>query len=159
MIFSTSSWLGTDLSLLPQPTFSGSLNGSDDWVFSFAKDTRLDCAIYANGSDFGSSAQCSDISVGYGVTVSDLVNWNPSLNTSCTLNGTLTYCVQQLRINATRFTEYCELDDTPGYGTTCDEFIAAWGIDIEQFAAFNPGIGSDCENWKSGRFKDLAMIR
>jgi hypothetical protein len=44
------------------------------------------------------------------------------------------------------------MDDTPDMALTCGDFIASWGIDVQQFAAFNPGVGSNCENWKLGEF-------
>lgn len=72
--FSTSAFIGTDPSLLPTPGFSGSINGSDIWTYNYAKGTRLDCYLYANGSDFGSSAACIDVAKAAGVTTSNLTS-------------------------------------------------------------------------------------
>jgi hypothetical protein len=48
----TSTFIGTDPSLLPTPGFSVSVNGSDIWTYRYAEGTRLDCYLYANRSDF-----------------------------------------------------------------------------------------------------------
>ncbi|KAH7392283.1 hypothetical protein DE146DRAFT_634435 [Phaeosphaeria sp. MPI-PUGE-AT-0046c] len=144
----TPTWIGTDASLLPQPTFGGMINGSDIWTFQYAPGTRLDCRTFANGTDFGNSAACADVAKGFGVSTQNLTDWNPSLlNNSCVLDGKLTYCVQALRLNATTFTPYCSATDVPDYGRKCDEFLALWGLSIENFAAWNDGVGSACENW------------
>jgi len=145
--------LGTDASLLPKPTFGGSINGSDVWTYKYAPGSRLDCYLYANGTQFGNSAACADVGKGYGVTVQNLTDWNPSLlNNSCTLDGKLTYCVQPMRLNATNYTQSCVLSDTPDYGLSCADFLAVWGIDIGEFSAWNPGVGSACENWVLGKW-------
>lgn len=128
------------------------MNGSDDWAYNFASGTRLDCLLYANGTQFGANASCSEVANGYGVDQADLVAWNPSLNTTCTLNGDLTYCVRFVGHNATNFTQYCVLDDAPGFNTTCAEFLAVWGVGLDDFAQWNPGVGSNCENWDNGTF-------
>jgi LysM repeat protein len=151
--FVTPTNLGTVATLLPKPTFGGSLNGSGDWTYKYADGTRLDCYIYANGSQFGNSASCKDVAKGYGVSTQNLTDWNPSLLTnSCTLDGKLTYCVQLMALNATNSTPYCVLSDTPDYGLTCDQFLAVWGIDVEMFSSWNPSVGPTCENWLLGTF-------
>lgn len=89
--------LGTDANLLPQPTFGGAINGSDIWTYTYAERTRLDCYLYANGSQFGPSASCADVAKGYGVTTQNLTDWNPSLlGNSCMLDGKQTYCVMPM---------------------------------------------------------------
>lgn len=105
---------------------------------------------YANGTQFGESASCSEVAKGYGVDEASLVEWNPSLNTTCTLSGDLTYCIREFPRNATTFTEYCILDNTPAYKTSCADFLAAWGVELGDFAQWNPGVGSKCENWDNG---------
>ena len=147
----TSAFIGTDVSLLPTPGFSGSINGSDIWAYKYAKGTRLDCFLYANGTDFGSSASCDDVAKAAGVTTANLTAWNPSLKgTSCTLDGSLTYCVQPMEFNATQQTEYCAMSAAPAYGLDCPNFLAVWGINMTDFASWNPGVGSTCENWVNG---------
>ena len=71
---STSAFLGTDPSLLPTPGFSGLVNGSDIWTYKYAQDTRLDCYLYGNGSDFGTSTACTDVAKAAGVTASNLTS-------------------------------------------------------------------------------------
>jgi hypothetical protein len=43
------------------------------------------------------------------------------------------------------------LSDTPDYGLTCADFMAAWSLDFEDFSGWNPGVGAACENWVLGR--------
>lgn len=148
----TPTWIGTAASLLPKPTFGGMINGSDVWTFAYAQGTRLDCAIFANGTDFGASAACADVANGYGVSTQNLTDWNPSLKDSCVLDGKLTYCVQAARLNATTFTQYCSATDIPEYGLKCDQFLALWGLTVDNFAAWNDGVGSACENWVLGMY-------
>jgi LysM repeat protein len=143
---------GTFAGLLPKPTFGGFLNGSDTWAYKYADKTRLDCWIYANGTQFGTSTSCADVAKGYGVTTQNLTDWNPSLlSNGCMLDGKLTYCVQPMKLNATKYTQYCVLSDTPEYGLTCADFMAAWSLDFEDFSGWNPGVGAACENWVLGR--------
>ncbi|PVH93331.1 hypothetical protein DM02DRAFT_504473, partial [Periconia macrospinosa] len=94
------------------------------------------------------SASCADVANGYGVTTQNLTDWNPSLlGNSCMLDGKQTYCVMPMQLNATKHTEFCVMTDAPNYGDSCADFIAAWGINVADFAAWNPGVGSQCENW------------
>jgi hypothetical protein len=131
------------------------MNGSDDWAYQFAPGTRLDCLEYGNGTQFGAKASCADVAKGYGVDKADLVLWNPSLNSSCSLNGDLTYCVRFIERNATLLTPYCAMNDTPPYNTTCQEFRRAWGVNLDNFALWNPGVGSSCENWDNGEWEKV----
>jgi hypothetical protein len=148
----TPTWIGTAASLLPKATFGGMINGSDVWTYKYAEGTRLDCRIYANGTDFGSSAACADVAKGYGVSTLNLTTWNPSLlKNSCVLDGKLTYCVQAVRLNATNTTPYCVLSETPDYGLSCEQFLSVWSISIENFSAWNSGVGTACENWVLGK--------
>lgn len=140
------------MTLLPQPTDVGSVNGSDTWVYKFAEGTRLDCYKYANGSTFGSSSSCADVAKGFGVNDTELVQWNPSLAASCTLDGGLTYCVQYVRQNGTAaMTNFCTIQDMALYGMRCDQFLAVWGMEAKRLNDLNPGVGENCENWISGR--------
>jgi hypothetical protein len=154
--------LGTEASLLPRPTNVGSINGSDEWAYKFAEGTRLDCIKYANGSDFGPSASCADVAQGAGVNATDLAEWNPSLRSSCVLDGTLTYCVQQRKENGTAtMTSYCNLQDVAGYNMTCAAFLAVWAMNSRRLNDYNPGVGNECENWKPGQHETshLSFIR
>ncbi|ORY04390.1 hypothetical protein BCR34DRAFT_57224 [Clohesyomyces aquaticus] len=143
-------FVGTEASLLPKPTFGGMINGSDIWTYTYAPGTRLDCDKYANVTDVGASALCETVAKGYGITVEQLVNWNPSLNTSCVFDAKLTYCVQPSILHVTNTTQYCTVEDQPSFGQTCDDFLALWDLDYETFEAFNPGIGSKCDKWQLG---------
>ena len=69
---SLSSMPGTAVSLLPRPTNTGFINGSDEWHYQYGNGTRLDCITYVNGSDFGSSASCADVAKDAGVNATDI---------------------------------------------------------------------------------------
>ncbi|RYN19897.1 hypothetical protein AA0119_g7532 [Alternaria tenuissima] len=146
-----SSMPGTAVSLLPRPTNTGFINGSDEWHYQYGNGTRLDCITYVNGSDFGSSASCADVAKDAGVNATDIAEWN-QLEDPCTLDGKLTYCVQRVKQDFTSdVTEYCNLEDTATYGMTCQQFVALWAIDSMRLNDWNPGVGPDCENWMPGR--------
>jgi hypothetical protein len=143
--------LGIDVTLLPKPTDMATVNGSDTWVYKFAEGTRLDCYSYANGTDFGPSASCADVAKASGVNETDLVYWNPSLASSCTLDGSSTYCTQYALQNGTAtMSEYCTIQDVALYNMRCDQFLAAWGMDANSLNELNPGVGEKCENWRFG---------
>ena len=147
---SLSSMPGTAVSLLPRPTNTGFINGSDEWHYQYGNGTRLDCITYVNGSDFGSSASCADVAKDAGVNSTDIAEWN-QLEDPCTLDGKLTYCVQRVKQDFTSdVTEYCNLEDTATYGMTCQQFVALWAIDSMRLNDWNPGVGPDCENWMPG---------
>jgi hypothetical protein len=53
------------------------INGTDIWSYKLADGTRLDCDKYVNVTDFGTITGCAAVAQGYGITVDQLVNWNP----------------------------------------------------------------------------------
>jgi hypothetical protein len=102
------------------------VNGSDTWVYKFAEGTHVDSYSYANGTVFGPSASCSDVAKASGVNQAGLVYWNPSLASSCTLNGSSTYYTQYALHNGTAtMSEYCTIQDVALYNMRCDQFLAA----------------------------------
>jgi hypothetical protein len=149
---SSSSFFGTDATLLPKPTNTGVINGSDVWVYKYAEGTRLDCALYANGTDFGRNPSCADVARGYGVNETDLPDWNLSLRNSCVLDGDLTYCVQRQKLNGTAtMTEFCKVEDVASFNMTCNRFMSIWAIDSKRLNDYNPGLGLNCETWIPGK--------
>jgi hypothetical protein len=64
----------------------------------------------------------------------------------------MTYCVQSMKFNATSHTQYCILADAPDYAMSCGDFLAVWGLNMTQFVSWNPGVGSQCENWLNGEW-------
>jgi hypothetical protein len=64
--------------------------------------------VLVNESDSSYSFDCTDVARLYGVTVADLLAWNPPLNatggkfSACEMPGTEQFCVQSLVRNATR---------------------------------------------------------
>jgi hypothetical protein len=128
-----------------------SMNETNSWVYSFAEKTRKDCYTYANGTTFGRSASCADVAKGFGVSETELVYWNPSLESSCMLDGNLTYCTQYTPQNGTTtMTEFCTIQDRALYNMGCEQFLTVWAISAAQLAELNPSLGTNCENWKYG---------
>jgi hypothetical protein len=142
-------------SLFPAPTRAGYITESNStggiWRYDYANGTRTDCFNYANVTSFSSDLSCQTLAYNYGVNVTDLTSWNPSLDASnCVLDESKTYCVQTYQINSTDSTPYCDVWDLPPQNTTCDVYLSTWGLDIQGFSAWNPTVGSSCENWKFG---------
>jgi hypothetical protein len=95
------------------PVFSSFPNATYVPIFStraagIAPDTPIDCYVYAVGSDlvFGypDNSDCDAAAFIYGIQVSDLQAWNPSLDTnstSCTFDASFfyflnSYCIQAM---------------------------------------------------------------
>jgi hypothetical protein len=150
-------FVGTDMSLLPKPTWPGSVNGSDDWVLNFAEGTRLDCYRYANGTQLGNITSCNDVANGFGVSVDNLKQWNPSLNQTCSLTSGLAYCVLLVENNTPNITEACIDTQTPAFNTTCDDFIALNDVTLDLLSSWNPAIGQNCENFKQGMSTSMLL--
>jgi hypothetical protein len=144
-------FIGVDMSSLPQPTWPAFNNTSNDWTFNFAPGTRLDCYRYANGSDFGANISCDNAVKGFGVSVEELKQWNPSLNSSCTLSQEFTYCSLRVTQNAPDMTKYCIKTDVPRFNATCTQFRRNWALGLDLLSAWNPRVGPKCENWKLGQ--------
>ncbi|XP_014551470.1 carbohydrate-binding module family 50 protein, partial [Bipolaris victoriae FI3] len=151
LTFTLPPFVGMEASLLPAPTMGGMINGSDIWTFQFAEGTRMDCAAYANGTDFTSGASCDQVAAQFGSSMTDLIRWNPSLSpSSCKLDGQLTYCVRAVTLRSHNMTQYCTLEDVPSPGSDCNTFLGLWNLDKETFSDFNPSVGKKCENWALG---------
>lgn len=87
-----------------------------------------------------------------GVALTDLYSWNPSLNpAACSFNVDQQYCVQYMPLNHTDMATSCRRTYLSGPGDTCSSFMSDWGIQDDQFYAWNPSVGSSCQNWKNGK--------
>lgn len=53
------------------------INCTDIWSYKLADDTCLECEKYDNVTDVGTSTGCAAVAQGHGITVDQLVNWNP----------------------------------------------------------------------------------
>lgn len=144
---------GTDMSLLPRPTFTNYANLSNTWTMRFAPGTRLDCFRYANGTTFPKDTTCERLAEQNGVSVSDLQDWNPSLKKGgCKsfVNGQYTYCVQASELKSNDMASTCVIRQTPDGGSTCVDFIKKWSLNMEDFLEWNPSVGTNCTTWSNG---------
>lgn len=142
-------------------------------ILPFAPGTRLDCVLYVNGADqFVDTTQgnaCQNIASGWGVSTDQLTNWNPSLNASdpsCHFDPSYRYCVQQvptpqnqapatgppqspLPMRDGTWTNCTTYEDLT-FGETCQMVLDGYGITLAQFYAWNPAVGSNCQNLWTG---------
>jgi hypothetical protein len=123
-----------------------------------ASGTRLDCdilfeaPILKNFSSGATSLSCADAAVAYNVSLSDFVEWNPILSSgpSCTMEAGIQYCGQLTQQTAPGITSYCTQYAMAPPGWVCQNFTASYGIEQDYFGAWNPSIGSACNNWQTG---------
>lgn len=130
-------------------------------TLSIANGTRLDCAILIAGEEVKDLStnqvisSCEQVAAGYDVTVDDLITWNPSLISSapCALEPKLQYCVQRMIIAPPEdSTSYCLQWDTAPPGHTCNNFTITRGVHPDRFIEWNPSVGAECANWKTGMY-------
>ncbi len=96
---------------------------------------------------------CAQVATAFDVLLEDeLKLWNPSLQTAspCVLNTTEEYCVQQSLHTAANITEYCVLKNYALPGVNIKSFMASLGIQLDQFAAWNPTVKADGSGYKTG---------
>lgn len=142
---------GTAASLLPPPSFTGGANSSD---YTYANGTRLDCERYTTGADMASNNTCGAVASAYNVQLSDLLLWNPSLQTvsPCALDANSQYCVQRLEGIAANITDSCVYRAYALPGSTCNDMYTSWGLPVEIFTAWNPTTGPNCTTFLTGMF-------
>jgi hypothetical protein len=132
----------------------------------YADDTRLDCVQYAKGDQNSTKAACDYVANSYGVAVSDLINWNPSLNvpgnTSCVLSPKLQYCTQLLSVISPAITDACSRFEVASPDLDCYAWLRAWSMDSDDLYAWNPDVGPNCTNYKQGedllKYKEIKRI-
>ncbi|MCJ1250760.1 hypothetical protein MMC30_007988 [Trapelia coarctata] len=156
----------------PKATFVPPSNTSISQILPFAPGTRLDCVLYVNGGDQEADPSlgnlCQTIASGWGLSTDQLTNWNPSLNASdpsCHFDPSYRYCVQNVPTpeNPTPSTgptssypirdgswTNCTTYEQLTFGETCQEVLDGYSITIAQFYAWNPAVGSNCENLWTG---------
>lgn len=156
---------GTDFALMPSATASGVTDfGGTAYAGSLANGTRPDCQVYitppvlVNETDRSWSYNCEDIALLYGVTVADLLAWNPSLNATggtfspCEMPGTRQFCVEPLERNATDMTTNCSMTAMafPRINS-CRDFAALYNITTGALVAWNPSIKDNaCSGYRVG---------
>lgn len=146
----------------PSPTFAPAYPLAG-YVDPIADGSVLDCYLHrAPPVRVGShpdSYKCSDFASFYGISMQQLVEWNPSLGSrmvggDCKLSAAEQYCAQLDLDESSQMTEGCVETQVAESGTrsTCDGFLTWWGIKKADFLAWHPGLGSQCEHFHSGRW-------
>jgi hypothetical protein len=94
---------------------------------------------------------CEEIAKGYGVSLSDFLLWNPSLQNKspCTLDSGAQYCVQSNSPKDANVTEHCVNREFAEPGEKCEKFAMRYAPLVD-FLAWNPVLGGSCANWKTG---------
>ncbi|ETS76429.1 hypothetical protein PFICI_11816 [Pestalotiopsis fici W106-1] len=159
----TTTWsTGTPLwtaSLTPMSAYPSATYVANTTAAPYATDTRMDCITYitspiltnytGNGT---TSLACEDVASQYGISTSDFVDWNPSLNSSdpCTMAVDTQYCAQTYAKVSQNIVGACtELDIVPA-GYDCAGFASSLGLELDRFKLWNPELDSDCSNFKVG---------
>ncbi|CAN9387616.1 unnamed protein product [Alternaria alternata] len=140
---------------------------------SLAIDTRDDCYQYFDASQMESDItgtlyrhQCDLAADVYGVEVSELLTWNPSLGNdtealTCSFEPGVRYCGRfyfeppkagpevgtslDFPIREGYDTDCTEFRDV-SKGFTCEDVLALFGLTLAQFFKMNPAVGSTCAN-------------
>ncbi|CAG8067040.1 unnamed protein product [Penicillium salamii] len=133
-----------------------------------ASGTIPDCYDYENPSNY--TSQCVQMASDYGISMSQLVSWNPSLvnnASTCTLDMASSYCILRYE-NSTASTEdtdtdYClpinateagtasncncftsvDLSDSGDY--TCDEIVYDFSLTLAELVSWNSWLAGDCD--------------
>ena len=142
------------------------------YVEPFANGSVLDCHLHrpppvrVNGS-LTDSYLCADYALFYGITLAQLIEWNPSLleqtgaaggGADCYLWPGEKYCAQ--RDNSTGLapgmTNACvdlRIAESGARGT-CEGFLGWYGLGDakgrEAFGEWNPSVGGECKGFKAG---------
>jgi hypothetical protein len=147
------------INALPTPTRAGWNQTLE--VAPFAEGSRHDCTFYAQAPMLKdwvantTTSSCADVAAAFGVSVGDLVAWNPSLEAgaACTLKEELQYCVQIHDVRAEQTHEKCTEFIMASPGNDCAKFVAEQGLDMKRFVEWNPVVGSDCGGFKTGELQ------
>ncbi|KAK4118090.1 carbohydrate-binding module family 50 protein [Parathielavia appendiculata] len=152
----------TEFASAPSPTFSQPYPMAG-YVDPIANGSVLDCHLHrtppvrVNATSNEDSYRCSDFAAFYGVSMDQLVSWNPSLasrlvNGDCLLWAGEQYCAQRDLDQSANITQYCVERRVAESGTrsTCDGFVTWYGLNRTSFLQWHPGLGPNCENFHSG---------
>jgi hypothetical protein len=99
------------------------------------------------------------VAAAYGITVADLLLWNPGINTTggfsdpCELSFAYKYCVVPTASLPTGTTTSCVFPALAEPGWTCDMYVQRYNVTKAAFAAWNPSVGTDCSSYQQGEFK------
>ncbi len=142
-------------------TSNGSASAQPTGIAPFANGTRDDCGQYVtapvlvNATANLTSNDCAAVASAVGVALSDFAAWNSlSLAPSCNLTSGYRYCsapfVTQSNANAA-----CVQFELPGPGYDCVQFARQYGVDLAEFVAWNPDVGSNCTEFLQSRIPDF----
>ncbi|KAJ9143042.1 LysM domain-containing protein [Pleurostoma richardsiae] len=135
---------------------------NENYVTPYANATRLDCVMYVtppvllNTDDRTFSYACADVASAYGITLSDLLTWNPGINQTggffdpCELSGQEQYCVQPLAEIPADTTANCSLTALAEPAWSCAYYAYMHNITKAAVVAWNPSVGPDCSNYTVG---------
>lgn len=134
-------------------------------VIPFANDTLNNCAWYltppvlTNNSANATSYACADAATQYGVSLADFLVQNPSLQglDPCVLQPDEQYCARTY-VEQSNATEYCIQYELAAPGYDCYLFAQMYGIDLEQFVAWNPDVGMGCANYTMGKWVGMVSL-
>lgn len=144
------------------PSSGGRTSGS--YFVPLANGSRADCVTYvtppvqvvgANGEG-QASYECLAVAKAYGVSLSDLLAWNPGVNQTggfnypCELLGTLRYCVQPVPIIAPDSTANCSFTAVADPGWSCERYSNRYNITVAALVAWNLSVGDKCTGFRGG---------
>lgn len=156
---------------MPTPIIFDSPFPNSGYVNPFANDTILDCVLHreppvipVSQNNSIASYSCKDFADFYGITLAQLVEWNPSIasrvdNSSstggdCILFPGEQYCARRddFSVEDGVITKYCNTTEIAESGprSFCDGFVEYYGLNMTDFLDWNPGVGSQCEKFHSG---------
>ncbi|KAK4441912.1 carbohydrate-binding module family 50 protein [Podospora aff. communis PSN243] len=135
-----------------------------DVLAPVANASRQDCEVYVtppvlmNETMRTWSYDCEDVARVYGVTVSNLLEWNPSVNatggtlSACEMSGTQQYCVQPVARKESSITSNCSMTAlAESRMSTCRDLTGLYNITTNALAAWNPSVGGGaCDGYRVG---------
>lgn len=152
---------GTNFASAPRPTRQVAYPNAG-YVTPFANNTSQDCEVYVeppiwtNWTLLNSTYSCEAVASGYGVSMDDFLDWNPSLLNSigpdgeCELQMGAQYCSQKRRIQSNQLTEHCVKRNLAQPGFDCAGYVEWNSLDRESFIEWNPDVGVACESFQTG---------
>ncbi|KAI0971242.1 carbohydrate-binding module family 50 protein [Xylaria arbuscula] len=155
---------------LPSPTYVPLPFGG--YNRTYAPNTRTDCQDYLNGADYQQSLSgtfyennCQLAADIYGISLSNLGIWNPSLGdanlVNCTFTSNLWYCIgwggdvladsgdgtNEPTPIANGTTSECITYVEVSFGDNCTGIIAQNNLTLTTFYALNPEVGTHCSGF------------
>ncbi|KAH7304438.1 hypothetical protein B0I35DRAFT_484484 [Stachybotrys elegans] len=147
----------------PKPTWSAAYPMAG-YVDIIANKTFEECYLHrsppvqVNESSSEDSYRCSDYADFYGITMTQLLEWNPSLkertkDNDCTLWAGEQYCAQRDLASSAKMAKACIRTAVAETGprSFCDGFVNWYGLPKQVFVDWNSGVETDCSSFRSGQ--------